>query len=665
VTSAAKSAPSSAARAGTDRICWKIGLVYPVALSLRGRRALVVGGGTVAERKVRGLLTADAVVTVVSPTLSPPLAALAEVSAIAWEPRRYAEGDLAGSFIAFAVTGDDETNASVVAEGRRARILVSDASDAERGDFATPAVHRSGALTVTVDSTGLSPSFTKRIRDELALQFDSRYGRAAATLGALRERVAAVVPPAQRRAILQHFAERDIDELASMPPGAIEHEVERAADTLAGVVPASTRALICASRSSLLAMTQTRAIMAALAQAGTPSTILEITTRGDAVQDRSIGAIGTDSVFVKELETALRDGRADYAVHSCKDLPSTLPDDMRLAAVSAREDARDAFCSERWATFEALPSAARVGTSSPRRRAQLRALRADLDYQDVRGNVDTRLRKLRDGEYDAIVLACAGLNRLGARATHTVPLAIELVTPAVGQGALGIETRDGDAVAARLEMILGDPIATIAVRAERAFLRTVHGGCQAPVGAHASWNAGRLQIIGAIAAIDGSQVLRRKRDLVIGITDFASAEALGVALARDLLDEGGSALLGPLTGRVFLLPRTPNGPSRIAPALREAGAEVVEAPDSAAAAIALAGRVPSVILFPSSGSVGAITEYLDGLRDDGHRPLVAAMGPSSSQAAGACGWPPDVTAPSAEVGAFVQTVTRFVLEKDG
>ncbi|HWT06026.1 MAG TPA: hydroxymethylbilane synthase, partial [Xanthomonadales bacterium] len=448
--------------------------MYPVALSVRGRRVVVVGGGAVAERKVRGLLGAEPDVVVISPTLTPPLAALADVGAIAWEPRRYAPGDLTGAFIAFAATDDDATNAAIAADARAAGILVNDASDVERGDFATPAVHRSGPLTVSVDSGGLSPSFTKRIRDELALQFDARYARAAATLGALRERVQIVVPPEQRAALMKHFAERDVDELATMKAGAIEHEVERAADTLAGVVPAQTEPLVCATRASLLAMTQARTVMSVLAKAGLPSTVLEVTTRGDAVQDRSIAAIGTDNVFVKELELALREGRADYAVHSCKDLPSTLSEDMTLAAVTAREDARDAYCSERYPAFADLPAGARVGTSSPRRRAQLRALRPDLVYDDVRGNVDTRLRKLRDGDYAAIVLAAAGLNRLGVRATHTVPFAVDVVTPAVGQGALGIETRAGDGLAGRLDAIVGDPQTSIAVRAERAFLRTVH-----------------------------------------------------------------------------------------------------------------------------------------------------------------------------------------------
>ena len=630
---------------------------------MRGRRAVVVGGGAVAERKVRGLLPAQAAVVVVSPSLTPPLAALAEVGAIAWEPRRYTPGDLAGAFIVFAATDDDAVNAAVVGAARAAGILVNDTSDPARGDFATPAVHRAGPLTVTVDSSGLSPAFTKRIRDELALQFDSRYARAAATLGALRERVQAVVPRELRAVVMQHFAERDVDELAAMPPGAVEHEVERTAETLAGVVPAQTKTLICASRASALAMTQSRSVMAALARAGLPSTVLEVTTRGDTFGDRPIAAIGGENVFVTELERALRAGQADYAVHSAKDLPSTLPDDMILAAVTVREDARDAFCSERYPSFAELPAGARVGTSSPRRRALLRAQRDDLTYDDVRGNVDTRLRKLRDGAYDAVVLACAGLNRLGVHATYTVPFAVDVVTPAVGQGALAIETRAGDPLAHRLDAVLTDPQSSIAVRAERAFLRTLRGGCHAPIGCHAAWAAGRFHIVGAIAARDGSRVVRSARDAVIDVRDLVSAEAMAVALAGDLLAEGGASLLGgPLTGRVFLLPRTQDRPSRIAPALRDAGAEVVEVPDSASAVRALGGRIPNAILFPSSGSVGAITDYLAELRGGGHRPLVAAMGPSSSATAGALGWPPDVVAPSAEVGAFVQSVTRIVLE---
>jgi hydroxymethylbilane synthase len=642
--------------------------VYPIILRVHGRPALIVGGGPVAERKLRGLLEAGADVTLISPAVTVEIGRLARAGRIRWVARRYQPADVERAFIVFAATGDDGVNAKVVAAARASGALVNDALDAGRGDFATPAVHRSGALTVSIDSAGLAPGFAKRIRDELAVVFDTRYARAAATLGRLRERVQAVVPLARRAAVMKHFSERDIDDLAGMPASETEHEVERAADTVAKVVPADPQTLVCASRASALAMVQTRMMMAQLAAAGIASTVLNITTRGDAVQDRALAAIGGDSLFVKELENALRDRRADYAVHSCKDLPSTLPDDLTIAAITPREDPRDAFCSELYPNLEALPGGARVGTSSPRRRAQLHALRPDLVYDDIRGNVDTRLRKLRDGEYAAIVLASAGMRRLGIAAKHTVPFDPAQLTPAAGQGALAIETRLGDPNTARIGAALNDPATNVCVRAERAFLRTLRGGCQAPVGAHATLDGGVLNVTGVIAALDGSHIVRAARYAELpdfGAAGVAAAEALGVTLANELLAAGGSAILAgnagelPLTGRLLLLPQAPG---RIAPALRDAGAEVIEAADSQAARSALGDRLPTAILFSSSDSVAAITDYLAGLRDTGQRPVVAAMGVASSASADACGFPADVIAPAAEVGTFVQTVTRFLLE---
>jgi hydroxymethylbilane synthase len=645
--------------------------VYPIILRVRDRRALIVGGGPVAERKLCGLLEAGARVTLVSPLVTDEIARLARTGRIDWIARSCVPADVEGAFIVFAATDDAGVNAEVAAAGRAAGALVNDASDAASGDFATPAVHRSGTLTVCVDSAGLAPGFTKRIRDELALVFDARYARAAATLGQLRERVQAIVPLPRRAAVMKHFSERDIDDLAGMPASEMEHEVERAADTVANVIPADPHTLVCASRASALAMVQTRMMTAQLAAAGIASTVLNITTRGDAVQDRALAAIGGDSLFVKELENALRDRRADYAVHSCKDLPSTLPDDLTIAAITQREDPRDAFCSEHYPNLESLPAGARVGTSSPRRRAQLHALRPDLAYDDIRGNVDTRLRKLRDGEYTAIVLASAGMRRLGIAATHTLPFDPAQLTPAVGQGALAIETRRGDPSSDRIAAALNDPPTNLCVRAERAYLRTLRGGCQAPVGAYATHAGEVLNLTGVIAALDGSRVVRASRYAEIrdfGTGAVAAAEALGVELAWELLAAGGTAILAgdaagaPLAGRLLLLPRTQEQPSRIAPALRDAGAEVIEAADSPAAHAALGDRVPTAILFSSSASVAAISDYLASLRAAGQRPVVAAMGAASSSSADACGFPADVVAPSAEIGAFVQTVTRYLLE---
>jgi hydroxymethylbilane synthase len=642
---------------------------YAVALDLRGWSVVVAGGGGVAERKVRGLLEAGARVTVVAPRIGDALRQAAERREVQLIERRFETGDLAGARLAFALTDDEAANAEIVSAAQAQGVLVNDGGDNARGDFANALAYRVGPITFTVDTGGVSPSFALRLRDELRERFDERYARAAITLGRARTYVTAVVPPDLRARVMGALAALEIDSLAAMNPGVVENEVERIALALAGSVPGTEpyAQLVCATRASALAMWQARYAIAKLASTGLVSTVLQVTTKGDRVQDRALHQLGSDNVFVTELESALRERRADYAVHSCKDLPSTLSADMQLAAIGARQDARDVFCSERYASFETLPQGAVVGTSSPRRHAQLRALRPDLAFTTIRGNVDTRLRKLREGDYDAIVLAAAGLERLGLRATHTVAFDPDVIVPAAGQGALAIEVRaEDETLAARIHAAFADRPTERAVQAERAFLRTLRAGCQAPVGAYATFAGETLTLAGAIAALDGSRIVRGT--LAQHVRDAAEAERLGSDLARRLLAEGGAELLAlaadrePLAGRLFLLPRTVDRPSRIAPALRGAGAEVLEAIDSAQAAGALASRVPDALLFPSSGSVAAIGGYLAGLRTSGARPVVATMGPATTAAARAAGFEPDVVADEANVAAFVQSVTQFMLK---
>ena len=648
-------------------------MYYPIALDLRGRCVVVVGGGNVAERKIRGLLASQARIVVVAPEATDELRAAAVAGSLELRLRTFEKEDLDGAVLVFAATNEPAVNA-LVAEAARARgSLVDDTSGTAASDFSTALAHRIGPLTFAVDTGGISPSFAIRLVGELRERYGEAYGRAATTLGRARDYAKAVVPAEQRARVMTELAARDIAELAAMNASAVENEVEAVYETLQGkpsVVDEPLMQLVCATRASALAMWQTRHVMGTLARAGLVSTVMQISTKGDRVQDRALTALGTDGIFVKELEQALRDGRADYAVHSCKDLPSELPDDMRLAAIGLRADPRDAFCSERYPTFDALPQGAVVGTSSPRRRAQLQARRADLRFETIRGNVDTRLRKLREGAYDAIVLALAGLQRLGLGATYTVPLPVDVVIPAVAQGALGIEVRAADArLAARIHEVFADDASEIAVRAERAFLRTLRGGCQAPVGAYATYALGQFAMQATICAPDGSRQVRGERRA--SLTDAAQAEALGEALARQLLAEGGETLLEavrggdaalPLAGRLFLLPRTQDRPSQLAPALRGAGAEVVEVRGDDDVARALDGRTPDGLLFPSSGSVAAVAAYLAELLASGVRPFVAAMGQSSAAAARTAGLPPDVIATEASVGAFVQGVTHYALE---
>ncbi len=660
----------------------KVECVYPVALDLRDRRVLVAGGGPVAERKVRGLLLASAAVEVVSPTITPGLTALVADGRIAYHARAVEERDVEGARLVFVATNDPAANAMLVAAARARGILVDDAAGGGPSDFATAAAYRTGPLTFAVDTSGLSPSFSRRLVRELSERFDESYARAATTLGFARDYVKSVVPQALRARVLEAFAEREIAELAAMNPSSVENEIDEAVTAIERAqMPVQQAAagftqLVCATRASALAMWQTRFVMSELAKAGVVSTVLQISTKGDRVVDRSLAALGTDGVFVKELERALRERRADYAVHSCKDLPSTLPDDMTIAAIGEREDPRDAFCSERYASLDALPAGAIVGTSSPRRRAQLQALRPDLAFETIRGNVDTRLRKLRDGEFDAIVLAMAGLTRLGLRATYTVPIDPSLVIPAVGQGALAIEIRASDPqLGEQIASVMRHPETDLAVRAERAFLRTLRGGCQAPVGAHAMISDGTLRLNAAIAAVDGSHIVRGEQSTQT--LDVAAAEALGTELGERLLNDGGAALLaaiepasapatsgeeaGPLAGELLLLPRTQERASTIAPALRGMGADVIEAANDADAVEALGDRIPSGLLFPSSGSVRAIEPYLARLLASGARPMVATMGEASSAAASAAGFAPDVIADEPSVGAFVQSIVRRLL----
>jgi len=267
-----------------------------------------------------------------------------------------------------------------------------------------------------------------------------------------------------------------------------------------------------------------------------PSELLIIKTTGDKITGVPLAKVGTKGLFTKELEEALLENRIDLAVHSLKDMPTELPAGLMLAAVPEREDARDAIVGK---TLDELGAGARIGTSSLRRAAQLKALRPDLQIENIRGNLDTRLRKLDEGLYDAIVLAAAGLRRLGWGERITQILPVELMCPAAGQGALAIETRNGTDAAAAVCATLTHEDTLRSVRAERALLSGLGGGCQVPIGAYARIKDGRVRLRGVVARPDGSKVIGREAE-----GDAGEPEAVGTQLAQELLAAGASELLG-------------------------------------------------------------------------------------------------------------------------
>lgn len=298
--------------------------------------------------------------------------------------------------------------------------------------------------------------------------------------------------------------------------------------------------LTIGTRQSLLALWQSNHIAALLRKEYSECEVVlkKIVTKGDRILDVPLAQIGGKGLFTKEIEEDLLNGTVDLAVHSLKDMPTVLPEGLCLTAITERANVGDAFVSNKYATFEELPLGAVVGTSSLRRKAQLLAKRPDLEIRDLRGNVDTRLRKLDEGLYDAIILAAAGLERLGHSDRISSLIPADVCLPAVGQGALAIEARTADKEVRDMLSFLNDLNTKQATDAERAFLGLLEGGCQVPIGVHADVEGENIRIEAIIAALDGSNILR---DTINGKAD--DAVSLGQQLGKKMLAAGGQEIL--------------------------------------------------------------------------------------------------------------------------
>lgn len=303
-----------------------------------------------------------------------------------------------------------------------------------------------------------------------------------------------------------------------------------------------------ATRKSALAMWQAYYVEAQIKQ-HFPQCKVELvpmSTQGDRILDTPLAKIGGKGLFIKELEVAMQNDIADLAVHSMKDVPVEFPEGFGLHCICERENPYDAFVSNQYSMLNELPLGAVVGTSSLRRQAQLKAVRPDLQIRDLRGNVNTRLQKLDDGLYDAIILASAGLIRLKMENRITEQMAPEISLPAVGQGAVGIECRNDDAELIDMLQSLNHPVTALRVLTERAMNATLLGGCQVPIGSFSQYNGSILSLQALVAAPDGSTIIKANDSIKCRTDDIAKAEALGIRVAQSLLAQGAQTILDAL-----------------------------------------------------------------------------------------------------------------------
>lgn len=302
----------------------------------------------------------------------------------------------------------------------------------------------------------------------------------------------------------------------------------------------SKRIIKVVSRDSALAMWQTNFVVDSLRKVTDQYEfeIVSLKTKGDKVLDVSLAKIGDKGLFTKELEDGLLSGEMDFAVHSLKDIPTVLPEGLQLSAMLTRHNPADVLISEKYDSFDALPQGAKVGTSSLRRKAQLLNKRPDLNIQDLRGNVNTRMRKLKEENFDGIILAAAGVERMEWKESITEELAYDLCLPAVSQGVIAVETRSDDPEIIALVQLIHDKESEICVNAERALLRALEGGCQIPIAGHAHIEGDTVVLDGLVGSIDGKTIIR---DQMRGPIELA--EEIGKQLAKVLSDKGGKEIL--------------------------------------------------------------------------------------------------------------------------
>lgn len=522
----------------------------PLLFEFDGRRAVVFGAGPTGLRRALKYASYGAKVRVVAPEIGPDAAARLEAAGIEILREGYAPEHLDGNDLCTAATDSPELNRRIVAECRSRGVLADSASSDPHADFTFPAEFRRGSLSIAVSTGGRAPALDRQIREQFERQFSPESGidERIELLGKIRELALGLgLPDARRR--IRASAELDLRELRTELSELEGLKRNGRPDLPEQLEKTGERGLMkklrIGTRGSKLALTQTEKYAQTLRDAvpGLETETIVIRTTGDKNQTDALNQIGSKGIFTKELETALLDGEIDVAVHSMKDMPSVLPAGLILAPPPAREDPGDVMV-----TAGPLPENPRIGTGSLRREVQLKALYPDAGILGIRGNVDTRIRKMKDGQYDAVVLAKAGLNRLGITEENTGITIMSLpdsFVPAPAQGILAAEIRKDDGETLELLAKASDPEAHLQMRAERRFLEVLEGSCHIPIGAHAYLEGTGIRITGIFGDEDGHAVSGT-------IEAFeGTPEEAGEAMAHKLKDDY-LAKYGPVPGRVIL-----------------------------------------------------------------------------------------------------------------
>lgn len=563
--------------------------LYPVSLRLSGRPCLVVGAGEVAWRKARSLVEAGAAVTVAAPAAGAEIRAAAARGDVRLVEAAFEPHLLEGQVLCIAATDDKRVNAHVAEEARRRGVLVNVVDAPLLSDFDVPAVARRGRLQLAVSTQGESPLLAARLRDRLLADLGPEYGVLTDIVGHVRRELLEAAGCGEaaegddRRGRLEAAVEAALGpEVALALKAGRPERAEALVRRAAGLRDEREWRVGC--RGSELARRQAQLALEAMHRGSVERyRLVIIRTSGDAGAGLSPEGPGPVGAFTGELEKALAAGTIDFAVHSLKDLPTELSPGLVLAAVLTRGDPREALVSREGKTLAELPAGAVVGTSSTRREALVRRRRPDLVCRPLRGNVETRLRRLEDGDFDAIVLAAAGLERLGLTDRVTEFFDPTDFVPAAAQGFIAVECRASDDEALAAAAAAEDGSARLAAEAERAFLRRLGAGCHAPAGAYARLRPdGCLVIDGIALRPDGRQTVEGRAEAVV--KDSGAAARLGAELAEDLLRRGAAGLIfpggGAGEGRVYLVGAGPGDPGLItvkgAELLRSADCVVVD-----------------------------------------------------------------------------------------